>query len=188
MKRLTTLEIYRTCCFVRSNHIFGLFLPFYGTIPSSSPFVVTHSGFLPRERDRMIRYDKKTVKKWWRRMETVGTGSPSLFYHCWHPLGCCGCSVVPNEGRRCCTMKDAQVQEGWSLRGPSVALKTQKSTWNEISLCSVHLKALNHNRSVCLLALMALWGNCCIYSSVVCFDRVRTSIFLSDVIINIINI
>lgn len=43
--------------------------------------------------------------------------------------GCCGCSVVPNEGRRrCCTMKDAQVQEGWSLRGPSVALKTQKST------------------------------------------------------------
>lgn len=30
-----------------------------------------------------------------------------------------------------------------------------------------------------------LWGNCCSYSSVVCFDYVRTCIFSSDIIINL---
>lgn len=36
-------------------------------------------------------------------------------------------------------------------------------------------KLFNHNRCVCLLALVGLWGKCCIYSSVVCFHDVRTS-------------
>lgn len=33
--------------------------------------------------------------------------------------GCCG-PVVPNEGSQWCMMKDAQVQDGWSMRAQSL--------------------------------------------------------------------